>query len=965
MTTEELKLLITGDSSGGQKAIEDFGKSLQESIEHPIASVQELAGELGEHLTASLGTMAGAVTAATGIIVAFGVAIFELTEKAAKVGADIERMSTKVGDTTENISKLKYAVDVAGGSLESLTNVAYMISVRLGDTGAQGEKARSAIERLGIDVNEFLDASPSERVLLLSDALRSTGESGDVVRRALMDLGGRGVRDQIDVLSKDLRGLEEQGERMGAVWSETDAKAAEEFEMQVNALHEQWDLLSTNIGKTFIPTFLEFAKAINGLSEALHRIPDAIPAWMIDLLSKQFGFQDLEWASTMLGAANEVDRQRNSTNIFGGKTSVSGNRGDIDLPSENIFGGPTTVSGDALKPSSASKGGAGKGGAGSDLNLYGGITTINKDIETSFQDLSFKVQNFGSDLDLANESARNYLHNFRAEIQAAADTWTDEELDSKVLEFADVTIPHVESSLKHFEIHSAFAQWKSDLDELSSGLQKLAQVSGGTFGGILQNIASDMAALDLTTKSTDKFMESDTLSGKATGAMGMATGFMQATHSGQGKASGALSGAASGAEIGSMFGPWGTAIGAGAGALVGWARNTGPSKDELAGRDVEKQFEQSMGGWQGIQKALLDTGLAADQTNEMIQKLWASEKQGAGATQLSIDAINKLIKDHTADVAKGVDGILAAAKTVGANFPAAMQPMVDKLMSLPGLTDAEKKSLDGLMKGAEPDFKALTDMASTYGLKLKDLGPAFQQADISSRADKIITDFKSLTKAGADGDKVLAGMGKSINDLVNDAMKYGSTLPTVLKPLIEQLAKTGQLTDESGKKFSDVSKLTFDDSKDPLAKGLDNLTTTIQKLIDLLSGTKGPSVVGAIGQVQSAAANIPRNPFADWQVPDLGAEGPIPQASGWSGRVTRPTLFLAGEAGPEDVSFGGAHRSGGGSGGGIHVNISAIDGASVKAFVESGDFKTALLQAVARDGNGFGRKFSRAIPKAA
>jgi len=44
-------------------------------------------------------------------------------------------------------------------------------------------------------------------------------------------------------------------------------------------------------------------------------------------------------------------------------------------------------------------------------------------------------------------------------------------------------------------------------------------------------------------------------------------------------------------------------------------------------------------------------------------------------------------------------------------------------------------------------------------------------------------------------------------------------------------------------------------------------------------------------------------------------------AAGGIGRVTRPSLFLAGEAGPEDFAFSGAGRSFGGGGGTVTVQL--------------------------------------------
>lgn len=75
---------------------------------------------------------------------------------------------------------------------------------------------------------------------------------------------------------------------------------------------------------------------------------------------------------------------------------------------------------------------------------------------------------------------------------------------------------------------------------------------------------------------------------------------------------------------------------------------------------------------------------------------------------------------------------------------------------------------------------------------------------------------------------------------------------------------------------------------------------------------------------------------------------PIPMALGGRGRVTSPTLFLAGEAGPEDVAFSGAGRSFGRARGGDTYNftIHALDGASVEAAVPR------ILQCIAENRNG-------------
>lgn len=323
--------------------------------------------------------------------------------------------------------------------------------------------------------------------------------------------------------------------------------------------------------------------------------------------------------------------------------------------------------------------------------------------------------------------------------------------------------------------------------------------------------------------------------------------------------------------LGKFGGPIGEALGSLAGPLIDWIANIGgPSQQELSGRQVEGSFEQSFGGFQKMMDAVgaayAATGRTAQQAQADVKALLDAEKQGGPAVQDMINKINLAFdaeKAHAKEVSTAVDGILSTAKTVGGSFPAAMKPMVDQLLKLPGLSDAAKNALLALTtKG--PNYKELTETAKGYGLSVSDLGPQFQQANVSERADTFASDYRNLTEAGADGDKVLSGMAKGLRDLVNDALKFGSTLPTALQPLTHQLLITGQLTDDSGKKLDNLSGLKFDDTNDPLAKGMADLTAAIEHLSQLLSpnglpadATKAAADIGkALGGIKSPDVGI-------------------------------------------------------------------------------------------------------------
>jgi hypothetical protein len=78
-----------------------------------------------------------------------------------------------------------------------------------------------------------------------------------------------------------------------------------------------------------------------------------------------------------------------------------------------------------------------------------------------------------------------------------------------------------------------------------------------------------------------------------------------------------------------------------------------------------------------------------------------------------------------------------------------------------------------------------------------------------------------------------------------------------------------------------------------------------------------------------------------------GAIRAIPMAEGGSGIVTKPTLFLAGEAGPEPYAFGGANNKRG-------MGMGVIINQNIGGSVVTEDYLTdRALQAVALANRGY------------
>ncbi len=201
------------------------------------------------------------------------------------------------------------------------------------------------------------------------------------------------------------------------------------------------------------------------------------------------------------------------------------------------------------------------------------------------------------------------------------------------------------------------------------------------------------------------------------------------------------------------------------------------------------------------------------------------------------------------------------------------------------------KAINDLNAAFEFQNSAMSELQAAideYGFTLDELPKKLSQDKLNEQFLTLYKKEQLLTAAGFDFDAVLGKQASSFQTLVLAALKAGDTIPIQLKPAIERLAAMGELVDENGEKLTDISRLNFAETLD--AK-FNTLIDTIQHLADVIASTLG----GAI-------RSLPPIPTGTITVPEQGTEFRA-AAGGFAGRVTRPTLFLAGEAGAETVQI--------------------------------------------------------------
>lgn len=221
-----------------------------------------------------------------------------------------------------------------------------------------------------------------------------------------------------------------------------------------------------------------------------------------------------------------------------------------------------------------------------------------------------------------------------------------------------------------------------------------------------------------------------------------------------------------------------------------------------------------------------------------------------------------------------------------------------------------KKAIDELNASLQFQDAAMATLDETvkkYGFSLEELGPTLQRQGLDKQAQALFQDFKVLTSAGIGTDTVIGRMGDSINEFVHDALKTGTEIPAAMAPMIQRMVEMGILTDENGNVIGDLESagVRFAET---MTQGFANVVQAVQKLTEAIARGLGlaienipdPQVEGHVTWKVDPVPGDYTKYQQDW-LPNTQA--PIPMAAGGDFMVRRPTLFLAGESGPERATF--------------------------------------------------------------
>lgn len=225
---------------------------------------------------------------------AVGTAAYKMATSTAEQADYIDKLSERTGINREELQRWKHAADQSGVSVDSFKNGIKKMSDVIDDANNGSKTASTAIQRLGLSLDELNTMSTEEKFNAITAALADMEEGSE--RNALgNDLLGKSYTEMMPLLnagSDGIAGLKKEADDLGLVMSESTVKSGVKLGDTIANVKDAINGLKNQVGAAAIPVIQKFADMIiegvpmlimmfNGLTPVITSVFDkAIPPIM-------------------------------------------------------------------------------------------------------------------------------------------------------------------------------------------------------------------------------------------------------------------------------------------------------------------------------------------------------------------------------------------------------------------------------------------------------------------------------------------------------------------------------------------------------------------------------------------------------------------------------------------------------------------------------------------------------------
>jgi hypothetical protein len=212
-----------------------------------------------EKFNKSAGVSAAGIAKGLGLaVVGMAVAFGKMAYEAVEADDRLNKMSQKVGISTESLSRMQYAAKLSNVSLEDLSNGIVKLSKSAVSAAQGSDKAVSAFAAIGVNVKDANGQLKGTEELLLEVADKfSKYEDGAGKAALAQELFSRGGAELIPFLNQGrdgIKALMQEADKFGLTVSTKSAQAAEDFNDNLSRMHAIVEGLANQAAEQLLPT---------------------------------------------------------------------------------------------------------------------------------------------------------------------------------------------------------------------------------------------------------------------------------------------------------------------------------------------------------------------------------------------------------------------------------------------------------------------------------------------------------------------------------------------------------------------------------------------------------------------------------------------------------------------------------------------------------------------------------------
>ena len=229
-------------------------------------SIGGVASTLSGSFSAALGVagtaiagVTAAATAMTGAVVAGGAAFMDMATSAAEYGDNVDKMSQKMGVSSEFFQEMDAVLKHSGTSMESLK-----ASMKTMATAAQ--QGNEAFQALGISEEEVASMSQEDLFNAVITGLQNMEEGTERTYLA-SQLLGRGATELgalLNTSAEETQAMKDRLHELGGVMSDEDVKAAAQFQDSLQDMQTGFEGMQRNLVSGFLPSM---SKVMDGMGD--------------------------------------------------------------------------------------------------------------------------------------------------------------------------------------------------------------------------------------------------------------------------------------------------------------------------------------------------------------------------------------------------------------------------------------------------------------------------------------------------------------------------------------------------------------------------------------------------------------------------------------------------------------------------------------------------------------------------